>query len=465
MNTDWSVLIVDDDPGVRQSVRLCLEVDNARVLGVGTSAGALDALERSRFDVVFLDLWLQAESGLTILPEILRRQPGIGVIVITAFASFETAVEAMKMGAVDYLPKPFTPEQVRSAARRVVAAQVLQRQISELQERLDETEGESFFETQSPSYHAFLQTALRVAAADSVILLRGESGTGKTVLARWMRLHSKRSDRPFVTVHCPMLASDLMSSTLFGHRKGAFTGAVSDAVGKVEAAEGGTLFLDEVADLTPDAQARLLRFLHDRTYERLGEVKERKAEVRLVAATNRPLEDEVKAGRFREDLFFRLNVITLILPPLRERQEDILPLALHYLRFFERRQGRHHLSFSSRCEEALVRYPWPGNLRELRNAVERALILSPSTIVEPQDLGLPFDVALVSPEHHTDWTTNAMRGRALTPTLGEECSLEEIEREHIARVVTRASSFEAAARILGIDPTTLQRKRKRYGLA
>ena len=236
------------------------------MLGVGTSAGALEALERSRFDVVFLDLWLQAESGLTILPEILRRQPGIGVIVITAFASFETAVEAMKLGAVDYLPKPSTPEQVRSVARRVVAAQVLQRQISELQERLDETEGESFFETQSPSYHAFLQTTLRVAAADSVVLLRGESGTGKTILARWMRLHSKRADRPFVTVHCPMLASDLMSSTLFGHRKGAFTGAISDTVGKVEAAEGGTLFLDEVADLTTDAQARLLRFLHDRTY-------------------------------------------------------------------------------------------------------------------------------------------------------------------------------------------------------
>jgi two-component system, NtrC family, response regulator AlgB len=465
MDTAWSALIVDDDPGVRQSLRLCLEVDNARVLGVGTAAGALDALERSRFDVVFLDLWLQAESGLTVLPEILRRQPGIGVIVITAFASFETAVEAMRMGAVDYLPKPFTPEQVRSAAHRVVAAQVLQRQISELQERLDESEGESFLETQSPGYHAFLQTALRVAASDSVVLLRGESGTGKTVLARWMRLHSKRAGRPFVTVHCPMLASDLMSSTLFGHRKGAFTGAVSDAVGKVEAAEGGTLFLDEVADLTPDAQARLLRFLHDRTYERLGEAKDRKADVRLIAATNRPLEDEVKAGRFREDLFFRLNVITLTLPPLRERQEDILPLALHYLRFFERKQGRHHLSFSPRCEEAIVRYPWPGNLRELRNAVERALILSPSTIVEPQDLGLPFDVASVSPEHDTDWGNDAVHGRALTPILGDDCSLAEIEREHIARVVARAPSFETAARVLGIDPTTLQRKRKRYGLA
>jgi NtrC-family two-component system response regulator AlgB len=285
------------------------------------------------------------------------------------------------------------------------------------------------------------------------------------VLARWMRLHSKRADRPFVTVHCPMLSSDLMSSTLFGHRRGAFTGAVSDAVGKVEAAEGGTLFLDEVADLTLDAQARLLRFLHDRTYERLGEVKERKADVRLITATNRPLEDEVKAGRFREDLLFRLNVITLTLPPLRERKEDVLPLALHYLRFFERRLGRHHLSFSPSCGETIVRYSWPGNLRELRNAVERAVIMSPSAIMEPQDLGLPFDVTSLPSEDNLDRATNLGRSYSPTPTLGEECSLEEIEREHIARVVTRAPSFEAAARILGIDPTTLQRKRKRYGLA
>ena len=467
MDTAWSALIIDDDPGVRQSVRLCLEVDNARVLGVGTSAGALEALERSRFDVVFLDLWLQAESGLTVLPEILRRQPGIGVIVITAFASFETAVEAMKLGAMDYLPKPFTPEQVRHAARRVVSAQVLQRQISELQDRLDETEGESFFDTQSLSYRAFLQTALRAAASDSVVLLHGESGTGKTVLARWMRLHSKRATRPFVTVHCPMLSSDLMSSTLFGHRRGAFTGAVSDAIGKVEAAEGGTLFLDEVADLTPDAQARLLRFLHDRSYERLGEAKERKADVRLIAATNRSLADEVKAGRFREDLFFRLHVIMLTLPPLRERREDVLPLALHYLRFFERRQGRHHLSFSPRCEEAILTYAWPGNLRELRNAVERAVILTPATIVEPEDLGLHPDADAIDSLYgeNAAATTDSMRGRLLPPVLGEECSIEEIEREHIARVVARASSFEAAAQILGIDPTTLQRKRKRYGLA
>ncbi len=454
MNSTWSALIVDDDPGVRQSVRLCLEVDGARVLGVGTSVGAKDALERSRFDVVFLDLWLQAESGLALVPEILRRQPAVSIIVITAYASFETAVEAMRLGAADYLPKPFTPEQLRAAARRVVAANALRRQVSELRERVDASEGDTSFETQEPGYHAFLQTARRVAASDSVVLLRGESGTGKTVLARWLRSHSQRPAGPFVTVHCPLLSGDLMSAALFGHRKGAFTGAVADAVGKVEEAEGGTLFLDEVGDLTADAQARLLRFLNDRTYERLGDARERQADVRLIAATNRSLEAEVKAGRFREDLLFRLNVITLTLPPLRERPADIVPLAQHYLRFLERRQGRRDLSFSPRCEQALAAYAWPGNLRELHNAVERATILSPTDTLEPEDLGVPLDPA-----------PGRREPGGPIPVLGAEVSLEEIEREHIARVVARAPSFEAAARTLGIDATTLQRKRKRYGLA
>jgi NtrC-family two-component system response regulator AlgB len=450
----WSALIIDDDPGVRQSLRLCLESDHGRALGVGTASGALDALERSHFDVVFLDLWLQSQSGLALLPEILRRQPGVGVIVITAYATFQSAVEAMKMGAVDYLPKPFTPEQVRTAARRVVTAHVLERQLTELQDRLDETESESTFETRSPAYAAFLQTAVRAAASDAVILLRGESGTGKNVFARWIRKQSRRAAGRFVTVHCPMLSSELMSSALFGHRKGAFTGAVADATGKVEEAEGGTLFLDEVADLSPDAQARLLRFLNDRTYERLGEANERQADVRLLAATNRSLEDEVRTGRFREDLFFRLNVITLTLPPLRERREDVLPLAHYYLRFFERRQGRHNLTFSPAAEQAILSAPWPGNLRQLRNAVERAVILTPANVVEAADLGLTATGSLALAQGPHDRIA-----------LGDEVSLEDIEREHIARVIARAPSFEAAARILGIDVTTLQRKRKRYGLA
>ncbi|OWK44455.1 sigma-54-dependent transcriptional regulator [Fimbriiglobus ruber] len=448
MDAAWSVLIIDDDPGVRQSLRLCLEIDGARVLGVGTAAGAVDALDRGRFDVVFLDLWLQAESGLTLLPEILRRQPGTGVIVVTAFASYESAVEAMKLGAVDYLPKPFTPDQVRAAARRVVTANVLQRQITELRDRLDETESENTFETRSPGFTAFLQTAARAAASDAVVLLRGESGTGKTVLARWIRGHSRRPDGPFVTVHCPMLSNELMSSALFGHRKGSFTGAVADAVGKVEQAEGGTLFLDEVGDLSADAQARLLRFLNDRQYERVGEALERKSDVRLIAATNRPLEAEVAAGRFREDLLFRLNVITLVLPPLRDRRDDLLPLARHYLTFFGRRQGRAGLSFSPACEQVIADHPWPGNLRQLRNAIERAVILAPAAVLQAVDLGLAPGPAAAG-----------------GTTLGDDVSLDYVEREHIARVVARAPSFEAAARTLGIDVTTLQRKRKRFGLA
>jgi NtrC-family two-component system response regulator AlgB len=460
VDSTWSVLVVDDDPGIRQSLRLCLEPNNARVLGVGTPAAALEVLERSRFDIVFLDLWLGTESGLTTLPEMLRRQPGIAVVVITAFASFDTAVEAMKLGAVDYLPKPFTPEQIRHAATRVVATNVLRRQIAELRERIDATEEETVFETKSPVYGAFLQTALRVAASDSVVLLRGESGTGKNVLAQWMRAHSQRAQRPFVTVHCPLLAGDVMTSALFGHKKGAFTGAGSDAVGKVEEAEGGTLFLDEIGELTPDAQARLLRFLNDRSYERLGEARERKADVRIVAATNRNLEAAARTNRFREDLLFRLNVITLILPPLRERPEDVLPLARHYLRCFKRRQGPHGLSLSARSERVLLSYAWPGNLRELRNAVERAVILAPAPVLEPEDLGLP----VAATDEWLDGTIDDPSQRQPPPVLGGDASLEDIEREHIARVISRAVSLEAAAKVLGVDATTLQGKRERYRL-
>jgi NtrC-family two-component system response regulator AlgB len=254
-----------------------------------------------------------------------------------------------------------------------------------------------------------------------------------------------------------MLAGDLMSSALFGHRRGAFTGAVSDSAGKVAEAEHGTLFLDEIGDLTPDAQARLLRFLHDRTYDRLGDTKEWKSDVRVIAATNRALEEDIQSGRFREDLFFRLNVLTLTLPPLRERREDAVPLARYYLQFLSSRQGRGGMSLSEGCERAIEAYPWPGNMRELRNAVERAVILAHTNRLEPADLGL-------SPAPGESDGGTSVAPRVGPVSLGGDFSLEDVEREHIARVVARSPSLEASARLLGIDPTTLQRKRKRYGL-
>src|SRR4030095_5872537 len=228
----------------------------------------------------------------------LNRQPALGVIVVTAFASIESAVDAIKRGAVDYIAKPFTPDQIRLSANRVLETQRLRRRLTELQEELDESGEPAVFESRSPVFLLFLHTASRAAASDAVVLLRGESGTGKNVLARWMRTNSPRADAPFITVNCPALSGDLMTSALFGHRKGAFTGAVADVAGKVQEAEGGTLLLDEVGELTAEAQPRLLRFLHDQTYERLGEARERRADVRLITAPNRALEAEVPAGRF-----------------------------------------------------------------------------------------------------------------------------------------------------------------------
>jgi NtrC-family two-component system response regulator AlgB len=449
----WSALVVDDDAGVRQSLRLCLEAAGARVLGVATGGATLEALERGHFDVVFLDLWLGAEAGLDLLPEILTRQTDVAVIVVTAFASIESAVDAIRRGATDYVPKPFTPDQIRVTANRVLEGQRLRRRVVELQDQLDESGDPAVFESRSPVFRRFIQTAARAAASDAVVLLTGESGTGKNVVARWIRANSPRAAAPFVTVNCPALSGDLMSSALFGHRRGAFTGAVTDVAGKVQEAEGGTLFLDEVGELTLDAQARLLRFLNDQTYERLGEARERRADVRVIAATNRALEPEVRAGRFREDLFYRLNVVTLAFPALRERMEDVPMLADHYLAIFSRKQRRHGLRLSPAAERAMLAHSWPGNLRELRNAVERAAILAPLDRLEPADLALP-----VTAHTGRDTTEPAVR-------LGAPIALAALEREHIARVVAQAPSLEAAARILGIDTGTLQRKRKRYGLS
>ena len=311
----WAALVVDDDAGVRQSLRLCLEAAGARVLGVATGRAALEALDRGHFDVVFLDLWLGTEAGLDLLPQMLARQPDLGVIVVTAFASYRERRRRCQAWR-----RRLRPEAVHArsgpAGRTVASSRPSGSGAAWQSSRRNSTRAASRRSSSlaAPLFLRFLQTAARAAASDAVLLLRGESGTGQERPGALDTANSPRADAPFVTVNCPTLSGDLMTSALFGHRKGAFTGAVADVAGKVQEAEGGTLLLDEVGDLTPDAQARLLRFLNDRTYERLGEARERQADVRLIAATNRDLEAEVRSGRFREDLFYRLNVVTLDVP-------------------------------------------------------------------------------------------------------------------------------------------------------
>ena len=313
--------------------------------------------------------------------------------------------------------------------------------IAELEDRVNELP-EATFITQSPAMQAVLDVARRVASANAPVLLRGESGTGKGVLARFIHRQSTRNKAPFAVVNCPTLSEELLASELFGHVRGAFTGAVSESSGRVMAAEGGTLFLDEIGEISPAIQARLLRFLQDHQYERLGESRTRTADVRIIAATNRVLEDEVRLGRFREDLLYRLNVIQLSLPPLRDRKEDIPHLATGYLGHFSREQKRPGLRFAPDALSRLSSHPWRGNLRELRNAIERAVILSPSPVIDAAQL--PGS----NPE--------------LRLEVGGDLTLEPLEREHILRVLARHGHPEEAARILGIDPATLWRKRKKW---
>jgi NtrC-family two-component system response regulator AlgB len=440
------VLVIDDEKNIRATLSLCLEQMGCMVTAVSAPEAALAALRQQPYDLAFLDLRLGESNGLDLIPKLLTIDAGLQVIVITAYATIDTAVDAIKRGAADYLPKPFTPQQIRHVVDQSLKQRDLRMRLSELEGRLQEATPAIDLETDSPKIRAILEVAAKAAVSDVPVLLRGESGTGKSVLARMIHSMSPRSAHPFVVVNCPTLSEELLASELFGHAKGAFTGAVRDQTGRVEAAEGGTLFLDEIGEITPSLQAKLLRFLEDKEFERIGENKTRRADVRTVAATNRDLDEHVQKGLFRDDLLYRLNVIDLQLPPLRERPEDILRLARRFLLFFAKAARRHPPELSKAAENALLAYAWPGNIRELRNAVERAVILWPAQMIEPEAF---------PPQISTDAVS---RG----PRLGGDFSLEEIEREHVRRVLARAPTREDAAAILKIDTSTLWRKRKKY---
>jgi NtrC-family two-component system response regulator AlgB len=439
------VLVVDDEKNIRTTLSICLQEAKCDVTAVATAAAALAALERDAFDMAFLDLRLEKSSGMDLLPQLLALRPELAVVIVTAYATVDTAVEAIKRGALDYLPKPFTPAQIRHVVEQVQARTASARRVANLEERLASEVPEADLETQSRPMRAVLETIARAAPSDAPVLLRGENGTGKGVLAHALHAQSPRAQRAFVTVNCPTLSDELLASELFGHTKGAFTGAVRDQPGRVEAAHGGTLFLDEIGEISPALQAKLLRFVQEKQFERVGENRTRHVDVRVVAATNRNLEEDVKAGRFREDLFFRLNVIEMRVPALRERAEDIGRLARQFLAFFARAAGRKAMELSPEAEKALAGYTWPGNVRELRNAMERAVILWPAQVLTPE--GLPERIAA--------------QPKSL-PRVGGRHTLEQLEREHILQVLKAAPTLEEAAEILGIDASTLWRKRKKY---
>ena len=443
------VLVVDDEPNIRRTLRVALEGDGHSVEEAATASEATRRAEGRPFDLALVDLRLGEESGLDLTELLLAQAPRLAVVLITAHASMDSALGAIRRGAFDYLPKPFTPGQVRAVLERAAKVRGLRDRVADLEDRVRAEVPAVEFPGDDEAVRRVGEMARRVAPFDAAVLLRGENGTGKGVLARALHGWSKRAGGPFVTVNCPSLSPDLLESDLFGHARGAFTGAVRDASGKVAAAEGGTLFLDEVGDLPVGLQPKLLRFLQDREYERVGETHTRTADVRLVAATNRDLEALVGSGGFREDLLYRLNVVEMTLPPLRQRS-DIGELADHLLAFFARQAGRPLSGFSAEARHALARHPWPGNLRELRNAVERAAILAEGPEIGLADL----------PERIHPQGPDPAQGVA----LGRPVSLEALEAEHIRRVLAATPSREEAARVLGIDPSTLYRKRKQYGL-
>ena len=446
-----NILVIDDDASLRRTLRTSLEVMGHQAAEARDGSQALELLDRRPFEMALLDLRLAQEQGLDLLPRLLGLAPGLHVVVVTAYATIETAVEAMRRGAFDYLPKPFTPEQLRLVLDRIAQLRRLKCQVEDLEEQVRAVLPEADLQTDEPAMREALDVAFKTAGSEATILLRGESGTGKGVLARAIHARSPRAAGPFVTVPCPSLSAELLESELFGHIQGAFTGAVRDTIGKVAAAEDGTLLLDEIGDLPLALQPKLLRLLQERCYERIGETRTRASNVRILAATNRDLEAALAAGRFREDLFYRLNVIEVTLPPLRRRSADILPLAEHLLRFFARQNGKAISGFAGPVRDALLRYGWPGNIRELRNVVERGVILASGPWVEFRHLPSP----LGSTERPAG--ADAVAG-------ADSMTLEQVEAEHIRRVLAATATMEEAADRLGIDPSTLYRKRKKLGI-
>ena len=442
------VLIVDDEPSIRKMLAMWLDAGGHRVQSASCPKDAVALAAKVSFDMAFVDLRLGSHSGLELIPELLKISPWLKIVVITAYAAIDTAVEAVKRGAMDYLPKPFSMEQVDLLLRRVMELRQLEQKLAALGggESGNGALGDVYLETRSPAMERVLHRAQQVAKSEATVLIRGENGTGKGVLARLIHQWSPRAVNALGVVSCPSLPAELLESELFGHVRGAFTGAVKDHPGRIAACEGGTLFLDEIGDMPPMLQPKILRFIQDHEYEHVGEVVTRRADVRVITATNLDLEAAAKAGRFREDLFYRLNVVELRIPPLRDRPQDILPLAERFLATFAIQSHKTLAGFTARAVQVMEQHHWPGNVRELRNCVERGVIFCEQSHVGLEHLGLQ------------------QAAEKLSPALGQRQTLEATEEAHIRHIIRTTASLEEAAKVLDIDIATLWRKRRKYGI-
>jgi len=445
------ILVVDDEPIALQNMKHVLEKDNLVVFTAGSGRDAIRLVDEESFDVVVTDLKMEDVDGMQVLKRVKEVSPLTEVIVVTGYASVETAVEAMKMGAFYYLSKPIQVNDLRALVQKALEKVRLANEVRRLREEIAGLGRLPLFIGKSPSVERLVKMIEQIAPADCNVLIQGETGTGKEVVARMIHQLSPRRDRRFVAINCGAFTEELLSSELFGHEKGAFTGAHTTKKGLMEIASGGTLFLDEVAEMPPSMQVRLLRVIQEKVIIRVGGVEEIPIDVRIIAATNKNLKKEVELGHFRQDLYYRLNVITLQVPPLRERRDDI-PLLCHYfIDRFSKAQKKSITEISKDVMNILMEYEFPGNVRELENMMERAVTLATGNRIEVEYLPIDLQQRLF---HIT------------RPQKNELLSLEEHEREYIRWVLMKTRGNKSkAAEILGIDRVSLWRKMRKYNIS